>query len=136
MNTVPSAELQGRPTRPVLRYYGGKWRLAPRLVQLFPPHHIYTEVFGGGASVLMHKDRSAAEIYNDLDGEVVNVFRVLQNRARARRLEELLRVTPFARVEFVKSYRPVTESRGKRAPHDHALIHGLRIRFDHESEGV
>jgi len=90
--------------RPVLRYHGGKFRLAPRLLTIFPPHRTYTEVFGGGGSVLMQKPRSYAEIYNDLDGEVVNVFRVLQNRRKAKRLEELLRLTPFAREEFEISY--------------------------------
>ena len=92
--------------RPVLRYHGGKFRLASRLIEIFPPHHVYTEAFGGGASVLMQKPRAHAEIYNDLDGEVVNVFRVLQNRRKAKRLEELLRLTPFAREEFKLSYRP------------------------------
>ena len=53
----------------------------------------------------MQKPRCYAEIYNDLDGEVVNVFRVLQNRKSARRLEELLRLTPFARTEFEVSYK-------------------------------
>jgi DNA adenine methylase len=84
-------------TRPIIRYHGGKFRLAPKLLEIFPPHRVYTEVFGGGGSVLMQKPRSYAEIYNDLDGEVVNVFRVLQNRRQAKRLEELLRLTPFAR---------------------------------------
>jgi DNA adenine methylase len=96
-------------TRPLLRYYGGKWRLADRLIQIFPVHHIYTEVFGGAASVLLRKPRSPAEIYNDLDGEVVNVFRTLQVEARARRLEQLLRVTPFSRDEFEKSYKPTKD---------------------------
>jgi DNA adenine methylase len=93
------------PTRPVLRYHGGKFRLAPKLVRLFPAHRIYTEVFGGGASVLMHKPRSYAEIYNDLDGEVVNVFRVLQNPRQAVKLERMLRLTPFARKEFEMGYK-------------------------------
>lgn len=91
--------------RPVLRYHGGKFRLAPRLIDLFPQHRVYTEVFGGGASILMQKPRCYSEIYNDLDGEVVNVFRVLQVRSRARRLEKVLRLTPFAREEFLLSYK-------------------------------
>ncbi len=91
--------------RPALRYFGGKWRLAPWLIRLFPSHHVYTEAFGGGASVLLQKPRSHGEIYNDLDGEVVNVFRVLQDPAKAKRLEALLRVTPFARDEFDLSYK-------------------------------
>lgn len=91
--------------RPVLRYHGGKFRLAPKLIDLFPPHRVYTEAYGGGASVLLQKPRCYSEIYNDLDGEVVNVFRVLQDRRKATRLEALLRVTPFARAEFELSYK-------------------------------
>lgn len=56
--------------------------------------------------MLIHKARAYAEIYNDLDGELVNVFRVLQNPRRAQRLESLLKITPFARDEFELSYKP------------------------------
>ncbi len=91
--------------RPVLRYHGGKFRLAPYLIRLFPPHRVYTEVFGGGASVLMLKERSYAEIYNDLDGEVVNVFRVLRDKKKGARLEKLLQRTPYSREDFEISYK-------------------------------
>lgn len=91
--------------RQALRYHGGKFRLAPKLLEIFPPHRVYTEAFGGGASVLLLKPRSYAEIYNDLDGEVVNVFRVLQNQRKAKRLEAALRLTPYARQEFLLSYK-------------------------------
>lgn len=107
-------QTSGKITRPVLRYHGGKFRLAPELVALFPPHRVYTEAFGGAASVLMLKPRSYSEIYNDLDGEVVNVFRVLQNPRLAKRLERLLRITPFARAEFELAYKP-TRSQVERA---------------------
>lgn len=90
--------------RPALRYHGGKFRLAPKLIAIFPPHRVYTEAFGGGASVLLLKPRAYSEIYNDLDGEVVNVFRVLQDRRGAKRLRELLTLTPYAREEFERSY--------------------------------
>lgn len=92
------------PTRPVLRYHGGKWRLAPWVLSFFPAHRTYVEPFGGGASVLMRKARAYAEVYNDLDGEVVNVFRVLREPEKAERLEQLLRLTPFARREFRAAY--------------------------------
>lgn len=92
------------PTRPVLRYHGGKWRLAPFLIRHFPPHRVYVEPYMGACSVLMRKPRSYAEVVNDLDTEIVNVFRVLRDDEQAARLERLLRLTPFAREEFDTSY--------------------------------
>lgn len=91
-------------SRPVLRYHGGKWLLAPWIIGHFPDHRIYTEAFGGAASVLLRKQRSYAEIYNDLDGEVVNLFRVLRNPSQARELVRLVTLTPYAREEFEESY--------------------------------
>jgi DNA adenine methylase len=69
-----------------------------------PKHRIYAEPFGGAASVLMRKPRSYAEVYNDRDGEVVSLFRILQDRAAAEELERRLRLTPFARDEFDDAY--------------------------------
>lgn len=89
-------------TRPILRWHGGKWKLAPWIIAHLPPHRVYVEPFGGAASVLLRKPRSYAEVYNDLDGEVVNLFRVVREHGHelARRLE----LTPFARAEFAESY--------------------------------
>lgn len=92
------------PMRPVLRWHGGKWLLASWIIGHFPAHRVYVEPFGGAASVLLRKPRSYAEIYNDLDGEAVNLFRVLRDSERAARLIEVLRLTPFAREEFASSY--------------------------------
>lgn len=94
------------PTRPIMRYHGGKWRLAPWIISHFPPHRVYVEPFGGAGSVLMRKPRVYAEIYNDLDAEIVNVFRVLRDPRLSRKLEKLLRLTPFARQEFEAAYQP------------------------------
>jgi DNA adenine methylase len=98
----------GTPTRPALRYHGGKWRLAPWIIQHFPAHQVYVEPFGGAASVLLRKPRSYAEIYNDLDDEVVGLFRVLRS-PRAAELVEAVRLTPFARAEFQFCYEPTLE---------------------------
>jgi DNA adenine methylase len=93
-----------KPTRPVLRWHGGKWMLAPWILQHFPTHRVYVEPFGGAASVLLRKDRAFSEIYNDLDGDVVGLFRVLRDRKASARLIVLLRLTPFGRAEFNASY--------------------------------
>jgi DNA adenine methylase len=104
------------PTRPVLRYHGGKWRLAPWIISHFPPHRIYTEAFGGAGSVLLRKPRAPfVEVLNDLDGEVVNLFRVLRDEQQSAQLCALLWRTPYARAEFVDSYEviaaPVEQAR-------------------------
>lgn len=90
--------------RPILRWHGGKWLLAPWIISHFPPHRIYTEVYGGAASILLRKHRAYSEVYNDLDGAVVNLFRVLQWPDTAAILKERLMLTPFARKEFELAY--------------------------------
>lgn len=91
------------PTRPLLRWHGGKWMLAPWIISHFPAHRVYVEPFGGAASVLLRKPRTYAEIYNDLDDDVVNLFSVLRSPAAAD-LVRALELTPFARSEFELSY--------------------------------
>lgn len=98
------------PSRPVLRWHGGKWRLAPWIISQFPPHGIYVEPYGGAGSVLIRKPRCFAEIYNDLDGDVVNLFRVLRSAVDAEKLNAALRLTPFAREEYEHSRKPVKDS--------------------------
>jgi len=61
-----------------LSYIGGKTRLAKQIIELIPAHKTYVEVFSGGAQVLFHKETSEVEVLNDLDGEIVNFFRVCQ----------------------------------------------------------
>lgn len=95
--------------RPVLRYYGGKWILAPWVIEHFPPHRIYVEPYAGAASVLLRKPRCYAEVINDLDSEIVSLFLVLRDPAQAHELERLLRLTPYARAEFEISYLPASD---------------------------
>ena len=95
------------PARPPLRYHGGKWRLAPWVQRHFPAHRVYVEPFGGGAGVLLRKGISYAEVYNDLDADVVAFFRVLRDRP-----DDLVRVataTPFARAEWEAAYVPAQD---------------------------
>jgi DNA adenine methylase len=80
--------------------------IGPWIISHFPAHRIYVEPYCGGASVLMRKPRAFGEVINDLDEEVVNLFRVLRDRGTARDLQEQLRLTPYSRVEFEASYEP------------------------------
>jgi len=97
------------PTRPVLRYLGGKWKLAPWIIGFFPEHRVYVEPYGGAASVLLRKPRSAGECYNDLDGNVVNLFTVLRDPDTAAELCRRIGLTPFARDEYDQAFVPTDE---------------------------
>jgi len=100
-----------RIARSPLRYFGGKWQVAAEIISHFPPHSVYVEPFGGGASVLLQKPRLSGkkgiEVYNDLDGDVVNFFRVLRERP-----DDLIRaiyLTPFAKEEYELSQKSMTD---------------------------
>ncbi|HCA9762621.1 TPA: DNA adenine methylase [Klebsiella pneumoniae] len=95
---------------PAIRYHGGKFRLAPWIIKQMPEHVCYVEPFGGAAGVLLQKPRSYSEVYNDLDGEVVNLFRVLRNPELNQRLQDACRLTPYSRDEFCHAQAPATDS--------------------------
>lgn len=101
MNTFPP------PANPALRYYGGKFRLGRWIAKHLPAHVVYVEPFGGAAGCLLRKEPSPIEVYNDLDGSVVNFWRVLREQPKA--LVRALRGTPFSREEFLLSYEPTDE---------------------------
>jgi len=95
--------LQFRPRRKggkliAFGWYGGKFNHLNWLLPLLPDCHHYCEPFGGSAAVLLNRDPSPVETYNDIDGEVVNFFRVLRDNR-----DELLSaigLTPFSREEY------------------------------------
>jgi DNA adenine methylase len=105
------AVTEGLPAlkRPVLRYHGGKFRLAAWIRSFFPPHTIYVEPFGGAGSVLLTKPRAYAEVFNDMDGDVVNFFKVLRDPASRSALCEACELTPYAREEFEAAFLPTDE---------------------------
>lgn len=96
--------MEQKITRPVMRYHGAKFRIAKWVMGFFPSHRIYVEPFGGAAGILLQKPRSESEVYNDIDGDVSNVFSVLQDPSKSKRLHELLIVTPYSRREFETAY--------------------------------
>ncbi|MBT9169135.1 MAG: Modification methylase DpnIIA [Syntrophomonadaceae bacterium] len=84
--------------RSPLVWVGGKFYLAKAIIGLFPPHKCYVEVFGGAGHVLMQKYRSPVEVYNDINGEVVNFF--LQLRDRPEELKRKCELSPYSRALY------------------------------------
>ena len=88
-------------------WYGGKYSHLDWLLPLLPPVHHYCEPFGGSAAVLINRLPSPVETYNDIDGEVVNFFRVLRDQKE--RLVEAIGLTPFSREEFELALQEPTD---------------------------
>lgn len=89
------------PLKPPFAYYGGKTTLATKIAELLPTHDHYVEPFAGSLAVLLAKEPSRAETVNDLDGDLVNFWKVLRDQP-----EELMRaamLTPHAREEYAAS---------------------------------
>jgi DNA adenine methylase len=93
--------------RPALRYFGGKWRLADWIINYFPGHTCYCEPFGGGANIILQKPPAFIEVYNDLNSDVVNFFRVL--RERGNEFIRAIELTPYARDEYELVYEPISD---------------------------
>lgn len=93
---------------PIIPWIGGKRRLADRLLPLFPPHDCYVEVFCGAAALYFLRQPARVEIVNDVNGDIVNLYRVVQHH-----LEEFVRQFKWALSSrqiftWLKSTRPET----------------------------
>lgn len=73
-------------SNPIVPWVGGKRRLAKHLLPLFPEHKCYVEPFCGGAALFFKKNASKVEVINDVNGELINLYRVVKNH-----LEEFVR---------------------------------------------
>ena len=82
-------------------WYGGKYSHLDWLLNLLPDSNHYCEPYAGSGAVLLNRPPALIETYNDLDGEVVNFFRVL--REKRDDLIEALALTPFSREEFAQA---------------------------------
>lgn len=94
----PISTVKSRKKVIAFGWYGGKYSHLDWLLPYLPPCHHYCEPFGGSGAVLLNRFPSPVETYNDLDGEVVNFFRILREQP-----DELIRqiaLTPFSREEF------------------------------------
>jgi DNA adenine methylase len=89
---------------PPLKYHGGKWYLAAKIVALMPPHIHYVEPYAGGLSVLLAKNpEGISEVVNDIDGRLTNFWRVLQGEATFERFRRTLEAVPFSESEWLQA---------------------------------
>lgn len=97
----------------ILKYPGAKWRISDWIIAHFPPHRVYLEPYFGSGAIFFRKTPAYTETINDLDGNIVNLFRVC--REHQNELAELIAATPFARDEFQtcyeKSDNPIEQAR-------------------------
>lgn len=70
----------GTPMQKLFAYPGGKWPIRKTIIGCFPKHTTYVDVFGGAASILIAKEKSSGEAFNDKNSEIVNFFRVVKHR--------------------------------------------------------
>ena len=103
---------EGVVLKSILKYPGAKNRLAPWICEYIPKHEVYLEPFAGSLAILFNKQRSHIETVNDLDGEIVNFFRILRDRGEE--LEHIIELTPFSRQEYKAAYE-VSEDELERA---------------------
>lgn len=105
--TASTKTIRSRTTsqiRPPVKWHGGKHYLAKRIISLLPQHSTYVEPFGGAASVLLNKEPSPVEVYNDLDARITRLFRVLRDSGDELRYR--LGLTPYSEVEFEDAIEP------------------------------
>jgi DNA adenine methylase len=93
--------LTRKKKRIVFGWYGGKFSHLEWLLPLLPQAHHYCEPFSGSGAVLLNREPSSVETYNDIDGDVVNFFKVLRDRPEE--LARAIALTPFSREEFHKA---------------------------------
>jgi DNA adenine methylase len=107
-------------------WYGGKFNHLDWLLPLLPKCHHYCEPFGGSAAVLLNREPSPVETFNDIDGEVVNFFSEL--RERPEELVKAIALTPFSREEFLKAVAALGDVKPLRDPLERARQFYVRAR--------
>ena len=104
MRNLPEA---GKKMRAIIRYPGSKWGLADWIISHFPENYdkmVYLEPFCGSGAVFFNKIPGAVETVNDLDGDIVNLYRVLRDNPEE--LKRVLSLTPYSREEYDLSFEP------------------------------
>jgi len=101
VSDINSRDQLAAPSRPPFGYYGAKQRIATKIIASFPPHNAWVEAFAGSAAITLAKKPAPIEIVNDLDGDIVNVFKQLRENSDA--LCRAIALTPYAREEYFRA---------------------------------
>lgn len=86
--------------RPMVRWLGSKWRLAPWIISQMPPHELYCEPYGGSASVLLRMQPSAIEVLGDMDDELLTLYSVMRDPDLSAQLRTACELTLYSDAEF------------------------------------
>lgn len=86
----------------LLNYVGSKWKMAKWIIQQMPEHNVYLEPFFGSGAVLFNKPAAKIETVNDIDGNIVNLFKVI--REKPTELAQAVALTPYSREEYYHSF--------------------------------
>lgn len=111
----------------IFKYPGSKWRIAKWIIRFFPAHHSYLEPFAGSLAVLMNKPRSHIETVNDLDGNIVNLFRWIRDNPE--KLAHEIYFTPYSREIYDEAFHSEPEDSLQKAVNFYIRLnmgHGFR----------
>jgi DNA adenine methylase len=108
---IPRVISRARRKRIVFGWYGGKFNHLEWLLPLLPKAHHYCEPFAGSAAVLLNREPSPVETYNDIDGDVVNFFQILRDQPEE--ITRAIALTPFSREEFYRAINGSTRGISK-----------------------
>ena len=85
--------------KPILRWPGAKWRIAKWIISHFPAHGTYLEPFFGSGAVFFNKPLSKTETINDIDDNIVNLFKICRNNPIE--LAKKMEMTPYSKTEYI-----------------------------------
>ena len=84
-----------------INYYGGKTNLASKILQLIPPHNVYTEAFFGGGAIFFAKEPAYIEAINDINDELINFYATCKKEYKA--LQAKINLTLFSETDHRKA---------------------------------
>jgi DNA adenine methylase len=105
-------------SKPPFGYYGAKQRLAGRIIRMLPPHNAWVEAFCGSGAITFAKAPAPIEVVNDLDDDIVNLYRLLRTKPQS--VIDAVELTPYARREYLESQRWRTQDKVRSTPVERA----------------